>query len=91
MLFPTQKEKFLVLNNSNSSVLGEVLESDTGSVLSKAEEGMVAHRASQGMFRGLLLSPCICGEGFQIWRGRELMGRSDLGGKRSWLLLQQWS
>lgn len=91
MLFPTQKEKFLVLNNSNSSVFGEVLESDAVSVLSRAEEGMVAHRVSQGMFRGLLLSPCICGEGFHIWRGREFMGRSGLGGKRPWSLLQQWS
>ena len=72
MLFPAQKEKFLVLNNSNSLVLGEVLESNIGSVLSKAEEGLAAHRESQGMFGGFLLSPHICGEVFLVWRSREL-------------------
>lgn len=53
MLFPARKEKILVLNNSNSSVLGEVLESVAESVLSKAEEGLAADRKSQGMFQGL--------------------------------------
>lgn len=71
MLFPARKEKILVLNNSNSSVLGEVLESVAESVLSKAEEGLAAHRESQGMFRGFLLSPPICGEGFHVQRGRD--------------------
>lgn len=48
MLFPTQKEKILVLNNSNSSVLGEVLEADA--VLLKAEEGLAAPGERQGLF-----------------------------------------
>lgn len=72
MLFPAQKEKFLFLSNCNSSVLGEVLESDAGPVLSEAEEGLAARRESQRMFRGFLLSPHISGEVFHVWRGREL-------------------
>ena len=38
-------------------MLGEVLASGTGSALSKAEEGLAAHRQSQGMFRGFLPPP----------------------------------
>lgn len=76
MLLPAQKEKFLVLHNSNSSVLGEVLESDAGTGLSEAEEGLVAPAESQGMVRGFLISPHMCGEKFH---GLERQGALEVG------------
>lgn len=92
MLFTAQKEKFLVLHNTHSSVLGDVLESDAETGLNEAGEGLVAPRESQRMVRGFLISPHICGERFHgLERQGALWDCWGLVGKRSWLLLQLWS